>query len=49
MSWLSKAERNKRTKIAEINGLVWGGRFGVKQADYATKTGWDAGHIEYGK
>lgn len=24
----------------------WGGRFGVKKADYDKKIGWDAGHFE---
>ena len=32
--------------IAELEGLVWGGRFGVKKADYGTKIGWDSGHVE---
>lgn len=32
-------------KWEELGG-VWGGRFGVKIENYATKIGWDAGHIE---
>ena len=28
-------------------GNKWGGRFGVKKEDYATKIGWDAGHFQY--
>ena len=31
----------------EALGGVWGGRFGVKEADYKTQIGWDAGHFEY--
>jgi hypothetical protein len=30
----------------ESMGGRWGGRFGVKQEEYATKIGWDAGHFE---
>ncbi len=31
----------------ESMGHRWGGRFGVKKEDYATKMGWDACHFEY--
>lgn len=30
----------------ESLGGRWGGRFGVKKEEYATKIGWDAGHFE---
>lgn len=30
----------------ESVGGRWGGRFGVKKEEYATKIGWDAGHFE---
>ncbi|MEM4360121.1 MAG: hypothetical protein QXT45_06295 [Candidatus Bilamarchaeaceae archaeon] len=30
----------------EFMGGIWGGRFGVKKEDYASKIGWDAGHFE---
>lgn len=30
----------------ESMGGKWGGRFGVKKEDYATKIGWDANHFE---
>lgn len=30
----------------ESMGGRWGGRFGVKPADYNNKIGWDAGHFE---
>lgn len=30
----------------EKMGGRWGGRFGVKKEEYATKIGWDAGHFE---
>lgn len=30
----------------EAIGGRWGGRFGVKQHEYNTKIGWDAGHFE---
>lgn len=32
----------------EALGGRWGGRFGVKPAEYGVKTGWDANHFEYG-
>ena len=31
----------------EGRGGVWGGRFGVKLADYPTKIGWDSNHFEW--
>ncbi len=31
----------------EKQGGIWGGRFGVKKEDYATKIGWDANHFEW--
>lgn len=31
----------------ELLGGLWGGRYGVKKADYDTKVGWDAVHFEW--
>ena len=31
----------------ETLGGRWGGRFGVKESNYDTQVGWDAGHFEY--
>lgn len=33
--------------LAELIGLRWGGRFGIKKKDYGDKVGWDPGHVEY--
>lgn len=31
----------------EGRGGIWGGRFGVKLANYPTKIGWDSNHFEW--
>ena len=44
---VSEESYRKYGEYWEGRGGVWGGRFGVKLADYPTKIGWDSNHFEW--
>lgn len=44
---ISEEGYRKYGEYWETRGGVWGGRFGIKPADYATKIGWDSNHFEW--
>lgn len=44
---VDSSEYRKYGEYWEGRGGIWGGRFGIKKDDYATKLGWDSNHFEW--